>query len=175
MTLWPRANPGPVGVWPCGTEAGRGYSQRHQRPTRGGTCVLKSSTFDDSLETTTRQPSCTAARRPSSSNCRRPPGRPVTELLLVASRLCRRRWRCHGRASSAIACAPPGLPPVHDSLGTPERRRSRAGSAPRFCTSSNKTGMPLHRGTTQTTRPLSGVQSVAMRVCARSDRCAALG
>src|SRR6476659_6838712 len=50
------ANPGPVGVWPCGTESpGGGCARRQQRPTRWGTSFPKSSSIDDDLETTTRQ------------------------------------------------------------------------------------------------------------------------
>ena len=92
----------------------------------------------------------------------RRPGRecagPASELLLVASRPCRRRWRCHGRAWSAIACARPGSPPGHDSLGTPEGLRSRAGSAPRCCTSSKKGVCLSTVARTRPARPPFGAQ-----------------
>src|SRR6185312_16474084 len=65
-------------------------------------------------------------------------------------------------------CAPPGLQPVHDSLGTPEGRRSRAGFAPRFCTSSWKRVLPLHGGTNLIVSPPSGVRSGLGRGAARS-------
>lgn len=76
---------------------------------------------------------------------------PVTEPRCVASRPCQRRLQCHGRASSAIACAPPGLRLAHDSRGTPEGRTSRAGFVPRCCTSSKKWGSA---STVARTRPL---------------------
>ena len=77
----------------------------------------------------------------------------------------------HGRSLEChCLCASFPRRPVHDSLGIPEGWKSGAGFAPRFCTSSNKTGLPLHRGTNLTPRPLSGVQSVAMRVYARGTR-----
>ena len=65
-----KANPGPVGVWPCGTwSPSRGCARRHQQLARG-TCSPKSSTLVDDLETTTRQ---TGSRRRRRCAQARPP------------------------------------------------------------------------------------------------------